>query len=153
MKRGMKMGLVNNQKAYDQYLIWWEDYGNIFVHGKPVGYRFQIRIPNFRGNYLSCIEKLSFTLDGEEIRESEISMLLNNKRFLLSELPELYKEYWNVDDFATIEIQCEGGLQRQHKIGALMKLRYGYSAYFGKCKVVVSKCEREFDFGDGGDEK
>lgn len=144
------MGLVNNQKAYDQYLVGQEGFGNILVHGEPLGYRFQIRIPNFRGNYLSCVEQLTFTLDGEEIDTENIAMLLNNKRFRISELPELYKEYWNVDDYADIEVLKEGGLSGIHKIGACMKLRYGYSAYFGKCKVVTSKCEKEFDFEKGG---
>lgn len=145
------MGLVNNQRAYDQYLLSQENFGNTVIHGKSVGYYFQIRIPNFRGNYLSCIEELSFSIDGEKIREEEISMLLNEKRFHLGELPDLYKEYWNVDDAAVIEVLCEGGLAGRHKIGALMKLRYGYSAYFGTCKVVTSRCEKEFKFEDGGE--
>jgi len=145
------MGLVNNQKAYDKYLLEQEGYGNIFVHGGPIGFYFQIRVPNFRGNYLSCIEELSFTVDGVTVAEDDISMLLNNKQFRISELPELYKEYWNVDDNARIEVIKEGGLTGKHKIGACMKLRYGYSAYFGKCKVVTSKCEKELDFGKEGD--
>lgn len=144
------MGLVNNQKAYDQYLLGQRNCGNILVHGNPIGFWFQIRIPNFRGNYLSCIEQLEFTLDGEKISEGSVTMLLNNKRFNIPELPELYKEYWNVNDYADIEILENGGLIGVHKIGVCMKLRYGYSAYFGKCKVVTSKCEKELDFGKDG---
>ena len=30
--------------------------------------------------------------------------------------------------------------------GAVMRLRYGYSAYFGTCKVVTSRCERTLIF-------
>ena len=143
------MSLVNNQKAYDQYLLSDHAYGNIIVCEKPIGFYFNMRIPNFRGNYLSCIEKLTFTLDGEAIAPENVQFLLNNKRFSIQELPELYKEYWNVNDSACMEVNLEGGLTGKHQIGACMMLRYGYSAYFGKCKVVTSNCEKELDFGKG----
>ena len=143
------MGLVNNQKAYDSYLIWPKDHGNIVVNGEAVGYAFQIRMPNFRGNYLSCIEELSFTLDGEPIDPEGVELLLNNKRFRIAELPELYKEYWDVNDCATIEVERIGGLKGKRHIAARMRLRYGYSAYFGACKVVTSQGEHTFDFGGG----
>lgn len=140
------MGLVNNQKAYDQYLIWPEGSGNISAGDYIPGFHFQLRMPNFRGNYLSCIEELRFTLDGEEITSNDVALLLNGKRFLINELAEMYKEYWDVKDCAIIEISKEGGLCGQHQIGAVMRLRYGYSAYFGTCKVVTSRCERTLTF-------
>ncbi len=147
------MALVNNQKAYDQYLLSEHGAGNSLVWGEPIGFHFQIRIPNFRGNYLSCVEELKFTLDGKEIEEKDISMLLNEKRFGISELPQMYKEYWNVDDQAVIEVLREGGLTGRHKIGVCMRLRYGYSAYFGKCKVVTSKCQKELTFEKEGNDR
>lgn len=140
------MGLVNNQKAYDQYLIWPGENGNFSIGDYVPGFRFQLRMPNFRGNYLSCIEELRFTLDGEEIQPNNVEILLNGKRFRIHELSEMYKEYWNVNDCAVIEISREGGLCGQHRIGAVMRLRYGYSAYFGTCKVVTSRCERTLVF-------
>lgn len=140
------MGLINNQKAYDPYLVWHDGAESIEVHGHKIGYRFQIRMPNFRGNYLSCIEELRFTLDGENIDPSKTELLLNGKRFRLLELPGLFKEYWNVTDCGVVEVLHAGGLTGKHRIGALMRLRYGYSAYFGVCKVVTSKAERELDF-------
>lgn len=140
------MGLVNNQKAYDQYLIHGEEYGNLLIHGRPVGYVFRVRMPNFRGNYLSCVEDLRFTLDGQPVPQEQIAFVLNHKRFLIDELPQMYKEYWDVNDCAAIEVECPGGLTGAHTLGATMRLRYGYSAYFGVCKVVTSHCEKTLDF-------
>ncbi|MDD3411983.1 MAG: DUF6379 domain-containing protein [Eubacteriales bacterium] len=140
------MGLVNNQKAYDQYLLCDDDYGNLLICAKPIGYVFRVRMPNFRGNYLSCVEELSFTLDGQPIAQECITVALNHKRFLISELPQMYKEYWDVNDCAAIEVECAGGLIGEHAIGATMRLRYGYSAYFGVCKVVTSHCEKLLNF-------
>ena len=140
------MGLVNNQKAYDKYLIWQEGCGNIVVNGHIIGYTFQVRMPNFRGNYLSCVEQLVFTLDGKEIPGESIEVLLNSKRFRIADFPSLFMEYWDVNDCAVIEVVKEGGLSGRHAIGAVMKLRYGYSAYFGACKVVTSQCMKTFEF-------
>lgn len=140
------MGLINNQKAYDPSLVWHQGAENIEIYGQRIGYRFQIRMPNFRGNYLSCIEELRFTLDGEPVDPAQTELLLNGKRFQMEELPELFKEYWNVCDCGVVEVLHEGGLTGKHRIGARMRLRYGYSAYFGVCKVVTSKAERELCF-------
>ena len=144
------MGLINNQKAYDAFLVWPEGAQSVEVCGRRIGFRFQIRMPNFRGNYLSCIEELRFTLDGEPIDPEQMELLLNDKRFRMEELLQMYKEYWNVNDCAVIEVLHEGGLEGTHRVGAVMRLRYGYSAYFGVCKVVTSTGERTLDFtGEG----
>ena len=144
------MGLINNQKAYDAFLVWPEGAENIEVYGQKIGYRFQVRMPNFRGNYLSCIEELRFTLDGEPVDPDGTELLLNDKRFRLEELPQMYKEYWNVSDCGVVEVLREGGLEGAHRVGAVMRLRYGYSAYFGVCKVVTSACERTLHFSNEG---
>lgn len=144
------MALINNQKAYDAFLVWSEGAENIEVYGRKIGFRFQIRMPNFRGNYLSCIEELTFTLDGEAIDPQQTELLLNDKRFRVDELAQLYKEYWNVNDCCVVEVMQDGGLQGEHRIGATMRLRYGYSAYFGVCKTVTSKGERTLNFTDEG---
>jgi hypothetical protein len=140
------MGLVNNQRAYDKHLLWQGGEGNIVVGDSVVGFRFPVRIPNFRGNYLSCIEEFSFALDGQALDPDKIELVLNGKRFRIGDLPQLFAEYWYVLDVGIIEVLHDGGLQGKHRIDAAMKLRYGYSAYFGVCKVVTSKCSKEYEF-------
>ena len=144
------MGLINNQKAYDAFLVWPKGAENIEVCGQKIGYRFQVRMPNFRGNYLSCIDELRFTLDGEPVDPDRTELLLNDKRFRIEELPQMYKEYWNVSDCGVVEVLRGGGLEGARRVGAVMRLRYGYSAYFGVCKVVTSTCERTLQFSDEG---
>lgn len=141
------MGLVNNQKAYDKYLVHNENYGNIVLNGEKIGYTFCIRMPNFRGNYLSCVEELKFTLDDEEVDEGKVEALLNGKRFHIKEFKDMYKEYWDVNDLMKLEVLLPGGLKGKHRLQAVMRLRYGYSAYFGVCKVVTSHGEQTLDFG------
>lgn len=144
------MGLVNNQRAYDQHLLSDSGAENIMVNGVAIGYRFTVRMPNFRGNYLSCVEQLDFTLDGAPIDGSAIELLLNDKRFRIADLPSLFMEYWDVLDSAIIEVECPGGLYGERAIGVTMKLRYAYSSYFGKCKVVTSHIEKRLTFANEG---
>lgn len=140
------MGLVNNQLAYNRHLIWHEGYGILCAGKTDIGLYFEVRIPNFRGNYLSCIESLEFTIDNKAVPEERIAFILNGKRFRIKDFPELYMEYWDVLDRAVCEITYDGELRGEHTISAVMKMRYAYSAYFGKCKVVTSECERTFKF-------
>lgn len=140
------MGLVNNQLAYDQHLIWHEGYGKLYAGDTQIGFFFETRIPNYRGNYLSCVEELRFTLDGKEIPEEDIAFCLNGKRFRIRDFPQLFMEYWDVNDRAVCEVAAREDVCGRHTLRAVMRLRYAYSAYFGKCKVVTSTCEKVFDF-------
>jgi hypothetical protein len=140
------MSLVNNQDAYVVHMIADSGHKNIQVRGRPLGYRFLLRLPNFRGNYLSCVEKLEFSLDGNPIDLQQVFFHLNDKRFRIAVLPELFAEYWECNDYAAIEVLSRENLEGEHEVGVLMCLRYAYSAYFGVCKVVTSHCRKKLTF-------
>ena len=147
------MGLVNNQLAYDRHLIWHEGAGGLYARAERIGIVFEIRIPNYRGNYLSCIESLAFTLDGAPVPEETVTVLLNGKRLRIKDFPELFNEYWDVNDRAVCEVLTPAPVCGTHMLEAVMRMRYAYSSYFGKCKVVTSRCGKTLDFGgtEGGE--
>ena len=140
------MGLVNNQDAYVKHMIWDSGQGNIHVHNHSIGFYFMLRMPNYRGNYLSCVEHLSFKLDGIPVDNQNVTFILNNKRFTVDSLPVLFAEYWDTNALALIEVLKDGGLSGKHELEACMHLRYAYSAYFGVCKVVTSHCVKNLVF-------
>jgi len=126
-------------QAYNKILICKDDIENITVDGCVIGYTFKIKYPSYRGVFLSCIEKLSFKMDGEVIPESQISFQLNGKDFLISELPECFKEYWFVRDAATIRVLKDGGIEKgEHELNVYMKHRVPYTGYFGQYLVLDS---------------
>lgn len=130
-------------QCYNKILICDQTIKNFEVEGITIGYQFQIRYPSYRGTFLSCIEKLEFTMDGEMIDQSKIYMELNGKQFLIEELKDQYKEYWFVLDKATIIVLENGGISKgQHELTVDMLHRIPYAGYEGsyiKFPSIVTK--------------
>ncbi|ULT59003.1 DUF6379 domain-containing protein [Neobacillus drentensis] len=112
-----------------------ESLKNTYVNGNKLGYEFQIRLSNYRGHYLSCIEEFVVTVDGQEVNSDDITFELNEKEFTLRQLPGLISEFWNLIDPATISVFSPGGLtEGQHHIDVKMMLRIPYMAVPGSKK-------------------
>lgn len=55
----------------------------------------------------------------------------------MEELPECFKEYWFVLDFATVRIMKDGGLSEgEHEVRVYLKHRIPYTGYFGQYLVL-----------------
>lgn len=108
---------------------------NTYVNGKKLGYEFQIRLSNYRGHFLSCIEEFAFTVDGKEVNSDDITFCLNEKEFTLRQLPSLISEFWNLIEPATIKVFAPGGLtEGEHQIDVKLMLRIPYMAVPGSNK-------------------
>ncbi|MBT2721138.1 DUF6379 domain-containing protein [Bacillus sp. ISL-46] len=109
---------------------------NTFVNGKKLGYEFQIRLSNYRGHYLSCIEEFAVTVDGNEVNSDDLSFCLNGKEFTLGQLPSLISEFWSLIEPATIKVFAPGGLtEGTHEIDVKLMLRIPYMAVPGSKKA------------------
>ncbi len=126
-------------QAYNKIMICKDDIKNIVVGDCVIGYEFKIKYPSYRGTFLSCIEALTFKMDGEEIPKSQITFQINGKDFLIDELAECFKEYWFVNDHATIRVLKDGGISKgEHELNVYMKHRVPYTGYFGQYLELVS---------------
>ncbi len=138
-----------NPADFSKYMLCEDGFGNMMVEDSPLGYQFQLRIPITKGNYLSCLEYVSFALDGKEIPRNQIVFKLNDKRFSLDDLPELYAEFWYVLDRATILVYSAEALYGRHRIDGEIHMRFAYMDYNDTgCMVSVCKCSKEYDFGE-----
>ena len=112
---------------------------NTYVNGKKLGYEFKIRLSNYRGHYLSCIEEFAVTVDGKEVNPDHLTFTLNGKEFTIGQLPSLVSEFWNLIEPATIHVYQPGGLlEGEHQIDVKLMLRIPYMAVPGR------KIEREY---------
>ena len=126
-------------QAYNKILICKDPIRNVRVGEVTVGYAFKIKYPSYRGAFLSCIEALSFEMDGEPIPAGQVSFQLNGKDFLLSELPECFKEYWFVRTPAVIFVRQDGGIAPgEHSVNVYMRHRVPYTGYFGQYLTLTS---------------
>lgn len=124
-------------QAYNHMLIVDEPIRNVKVGGAVVGYEFKVQYPSYRGTFLSCIEALTFQLDGQEVDRKDITFMLNGKQFLIDELADCFKEYWFVLDYATVRVLKAGGLEEgEHEVRAYIKHRIPYTGYFGQYMVM-----------------
>lgn len=124
-------------QAYNHMLIVEKPIVNVKAADVVVGYEFQLQYPSYRGTFLSCIEELSFQVDGEDVNKSDITFMLNGKQFLIDELAECFKEYWFVLDFATVRVLKPGGLSAgEHEVRVRIKHKIPYTGYFGEYLVL-----------------
>ncbi len=126
-------------QAYNEILICPTDIQNVYAGSVCVGYEFQIKYPSYRGAFLSCIEALDIWVDGNGIDAGDVTFVLNGKQFLLSELPECFKEYWFVRTPAVIRVSSSGALSAgEHTVRVRMRHRVPYTGYFGEYLVLES---------------
>lgn len=126
-------------QAYNKIMIEKSAIKPYAADGIVLGYSFRIRYPSYRGTFLSCIEKLRFTIDGESIAEKDVRFQLNGKEFLLLELKEQYKEYWFTLDAATVVVLKKDGLSvGEHQLTVEMQHRIPYAGYGGKYLALPS---------------
>lgn len=125
--------------AYNNILICKDPVVQVEANGQAIGYEFRIKYPSYRGAYLSCIEGLSFEVDGRAVPQHEVFFQLNGKQFLLDELKDQYKEYWFIRDKATVRVLRDGGLPAgPHDVRVIMRHRVPYTGYFGQYLVLDS---------------
>lgn len=100
---------------------------NVYANGEKIGFTFDVRLGYYRGHYLSCIDTLQVSVDGEEIDEELITFGINGKEFSVSQLKEAYTEFWTLLDPATIYVLKKDGLSEgKHTLKLNLMLRIPY---------------------------
>ncbi len=132
---------------WDKYMVCDDAIQNVDVAGIVYAYEFKIHYPTYRGTYLSCIEELYFEVDGERVPDKDVEFHLNGKQFLLSELKELFAEYWHIREDAVIRVVNYKGLEKgsRHTVKAHMQHRIPYTGYNGDYGVEISECTKELE--------
>lgn len=100
---------------------------NTYINGKKSGYAFDIRLSNYRGHYLSCIDEFKVTVDGEEVLDQDVTFGINNKEFNVSQFQNLISEFWQLIEPAHIKVYKKGGLSAgEHEVKVHLMLRVPY---------------------------
>ena len=125
-------------QAYNKLLISAaEGICNVKAGDMTIGYEFYGQYPSYRGTFLSWIEGLEIYVDGERVPDNTVYFHVNGKQCLLSQLKDLYLEYWFILDKARYMIIKEGGMSAgEHEVTIKMKHRIPYTGYFGNYLVL-----------------
>lgn len=100
---------------------------HIYANGKKVGYQFDVRLSYYRGHFLSVIDEVGVTVDGEEIAPENITFSIKGQDYALSQLHDLTTVFWPIIEPATIKIFKDGGIEGgEHNIDFKLFFRSPY---------------------------
>ncbi len=115
---------------FDQYLIRKDSLQNVTEDGKVIGFKFAVRIADYRGCFLSLHNGYYINVDGTEYPRDLQKFEINGKApRSFEEIKKACWEHWNYDDEGWVYVTKEGGLSKgMHKIGLQQSIlaQYGY---------------------------
>lgn len=102
---------------------------HVYANGKRIGCQFDVRLSYYRGHFLSVIDRLEVSIDGEIIPKDHIFFCLKGQEYGLAQLHDLVSVFWPITEPATIKILKKGGVQPgEHDVEFTMFFRSPYMA-------------------------
>lgn len=118
---------------FDSFLIRSDSLRNDYVDGKPIGFRFAVRIGDYRGCFLSLHNGYYLECDGREYgREVQAFELHQKEPRTFEELKSCVWEHWDYDEEGILHVKKEGGLEPGKHVIRLQQsilTQYGYAPW------------------------
>lgn len=94
---------------------------NIQENGEIVGFQLKIRLPYYRGVFLSQIKPGNLVVDGEVFSKEQVLWQINGKAFTAEEMRRDFQRHWHPLEPATLIVKKPGGLSQ-----GFHDLEYGF---------------------------
>ena len=91
------------------------------AEGKTTGFQFKVRLPYYRGIFLSQIRPGTLFIDGEKIEKDRITWVINGEEYTNEEMRTNFQVHWSVTKPAVLKVKKEGGLAQGYH-----DLKYGF---------------------------
>ena len=115
---------------FDQYLIRKDSLENVYENGNAVGFKFAVRIADYRGCFLSLHNGYYIECDGIEYPRELQKFEINGKKPRdFEEIKSCIWEHWDYDNEGYVYVKKDGGLsQGEHviKLQQSILAQYGY---------------------------
>ena len=85
---------------------------NIEENGEVTGFQLKIRLPYYRGVYLSQIRPGHLIVDGETFGENEIMWRVNGEDYTYADMRRDCRHHWHPMEPATLLVRKPGGLKQ-----------------------------------------
>ena len=82
---------------------------NIRENGEVTGFQFKIRLPYYRGIFLSQIMPGTLFVDGEKIEKENIVWCLKGEEYSNEEMSADFKTHWNPTECMVLKVNKPGG--------------------------------------------
>jgi hypothetical protein len=115
--------------GFDDRVLRQESFKNIYLNGNKVGFNVGLRLNYYRGQHISTIERLELKIDGQPISEHYILFCINDKKFTIPQLKELFAEFWALRTTVNLEIYNGGLPEGEHDVELTLELRIPYMKF------------------------
>lgn len=89
--------------------------------GKITGFQLKVRLPYYRGIFLSQIRPGTLIVDGERFEKEDIVWSFKGEDYTYEEMKVNWKTHWAVTEPAVLKVKKEGGLSQGYH-----DLTYGF---------------------------
>ena len=83
---------------------------NIVEDGEVTGFQFKVRLPYYRGVFLSQIMPGTLDVDGEKFQKEDILWNIKGEDYTVDEMKTDWQTHWDVDKPAVLKVKKPGGL-------------------------------------------
>lgn len=94
---------------------------NLCENGEVTGFQFKVRLPYYRGVFLSQLRPGTLIVDGEVFMKDDVIWNIHGEDYTWQEMLEDYKTFWEVTAPAVLKVKKPGGLKQGYH-----DLTYGY---------------------------
>ena len=94
---------------------------NITENGRATGFRFKIRLPYYRGVFLSQLRPGTLYVDGERFEKEDIVWNIGGEDYTYEQMKEDWKTHWEPAKCAVLKVKKPGGLAQ-----GFHDLKYGF---------------------------
>lgn len=105
----------------EQQVIQSVGFRNTVENGEITGFQFKIRLPYYRGIFLSQIRPGTLFVDGEKFEKWEILWSFGGESYTVEQMAEDFKTHWNPTETAVLKVKKPGGLSQGYH-----RLKYGF---------------------------
>ncbi len=85
---------------------------NTVKDGEVTGFQFKIRLPYYRGVFLSQLRPGKLIVDGEEFTKEQIHWCFGGEEYTAEEMARDFKTHWNPTVPAVLKVKKPGGLSQ-----------------------------------------
>lgn len=112
---------------FEKYMILTQEFKNVKNGSAVTGFQVKVRLPYYRGIWLSTVHHLELKVDDESFARDKMAFLIGGRRFSMDELENATKVRWFFGDPATLIIEKPGGLSvGMHTVSFAIGWRHSY---------------------------
>ena len=113
----------------EKYMLTNMQFRNVTENGQVTGFQVRTRSADYRGLFLSRLEDMRITVDGELFPPEKLKISLGGRSYTFAEAKTVTDVHWDFGKYATLTASKPGGLAPGiHTVEVGVMVRHNYEA-------------------------